>query len=838
MSTPPRPILKSISTSRSADDEDNRSRVFSKPLDAYADDNDDTLYSSRLDSIGSTSARPSNLIDDQVLMLFEKQTELIRQLVDWQIKQDEHTKEQIRLLSEINARQDNEDASRTTAPSVPVRSASAWNPLLRSTLKKMSPTIDRWRGGLDTLLIFIGLFSAIVTSFLVEAIGNLKPDPADKTNVLLANLTEIIVSMNRINASQFLHPTEPEKFEPEPEDIRLNIYCFASLIFALCTAALAVVGRSYLTRLTRPDGDAISRLTDIHRRWKGAQTSLGPFLETLPMTLTLPVFIFALGLLDYVTSISIKLDERGQYLDSAFIIGGAAISLTALTVLFTVYHGICYPATSPFQSGIRTLLRLRETWKADDQPSVPSLSRDNLNAFHELIQDTHDDETLTHAVGPLNSLLKSQWSWDEKEVNTVLHLLSFEASLQCQLNVLNVLAKRDISGITNVPIGVRVQVLSAVLAVEKYHVRNNLPPGNFDQLVKFPFVTVVAKLARSIVQADFSDWDLDKSPLLALLSITAYKHHVNPEHQWIIEVVSFHALKILTDVFGLEFFNSHDPQSIHERMDEVFGAHALDFSECQILAVALAISQDIHPHIFQGMMSWICTKISSSLRIQLFSTHVLKEVLKLVSIDEHKQMYRSLFRLCWFVNHISEFLYFPANIDVSASFTMQMASTIQKRWSSLEVVEPTLWSDSVFTFVIRFLDLAKGNLAELAASAEHRDIISQISGALGGLCVLLSSANPVTITQVGNIQRRDEFMHQLLRVCIHYITHEDRTTGKLILPEPSLESLLGSLTRLVNVVEIEKMDKSLQSQLTVLSLESTVVRRNYHCEVVEQAGRT
>lgn len=39
-------------------------------------------------------------------MLFEKQTELIQQLVEWQSKQDEHTKEQIRLLSEINARQD------------------------------------------------------------------------------------------------------------------------------------------------------------------------------------------------------------------------------------------------------------------------------------------------------------------------------------------------------------------------------------------------------------------------------------------------------------------------------------------------------------------------------------------------------------------------------------------------------------------------------------------------------------------------------------------------------------------------------------------------------------
>ncbi len=92
---------------------------------------------------------------------------------------------------------------------------------------------DFWNALLTTFFNQIGLFSAIVTSFLVEAIGNLKPDPADKTNVLLANLTEIIVSMSRINASQPLRLTEPKEFEPEPEDIRLNIYCFASLIFAV-----------------------------------------------------------------------------------------------------------------------------------------------------------------------------------------------------------------------------------------------------------------------------------------------------------------------------------------------------------------------------------------------------------------------------------------------------------------------------------------------------------------------------------------------------------------------------------------------------------------------------
>lgn len=41
-------------------------------------------------------------------------------------------------------------------PEVPASSSSAWNPLLDSTLDIIQPIIDRWRGSLDTLLIFVG----------------------------------------------------------------------------------------------------------------------------------------------------------------------------------------------------------------------------------------------------------------------------------------------------------------------------------------------------------------------------------------------------------------------------------------------------------------------------------------------------------------------------------------------------------------------------------------------------------------------------------------------------------------------------------------------------------
>lgn len=49
----------------------------------------------------------------------------------------------------------NSDLSRKSIPSVTALSSSAWNPLLNSTLNRIEPIIDRWRGSLDVLLVFV-----------------------------------------------------------------------------------------------------------------------------------------------------------------------------------------------------------------------------------------------------------------------------------------------------------------------------------------------------------------------------------------------------------------------------------------------------------------------------------------------------------------------------------------------------------------------------------------------------------------------------------------------------------------------------------------------------------
>jgi hypothetical protein len=42
-------------------------------------------------------------------------------------------------------------------PSVAARSASAWNPLLRSVKEHIEPEIERWKHGLDALLVFVSV---------------------------------------------------------------------------------------------------------------------------------------------------------------------------------------------------------------------------------------------------------------------------------------------------------------------------------------------------------------------------------------------------------------------------------------------------------------------------------------------------------------------------------------------------------------------------------------------------------------------------------------------------------------------------------------------------------
>ncbi|EIM81148.1 uncharacterized protein STEHIDRAFT_150164 [Stereum hirsutum FP-91666 SS1] len=154
----------------------------------------------------------------------------------------------VEILREIRDRQvATDNAARQPMPAKSARSSSAWAPLIRSHMANVQPTVDRWRGALDTLLVFvslvdlyivrvnvillictqIALFSSILTTFVVQSLTSLSQDPGEKTNELLTNLTDIILA---ISNTSFSHLDIPHSvpFTPERDAVRLNFYWFPS----------------------------------------------------------------------------------------------------------------------------------------------------------------------------------------------------------------------------------------------------------------------------------------------------------------------------------------------------------------------------------------------------------------------------------------------------------------------------------------------------------------------------------------------------------------------------------------------------------------------------------
>ncbi|KAJ7611147.1 hypothetical protein B0H17DRAFT_874938, partial [Mycena rosella] len=195
------------------------------------------------------------------------------------------------------------DLSQQPIPEVPATNSSAWNALLGSTLKDtIEPRVERWRSGLDALLVFLGLFSAIVTAFLVDSLAGLAEDKVARTNELVANLTDVVIALSGKPATA-LDITYPTVFRPDSSDVRVNAFWSLSLTFSLSIAALAVGCRGFLNMITWSERKKASeRLADIWARWNAADRVLRPAIEALPQLLIIPVFLFIVGILDMLFS--------------------------------------------------------------------------------------------------------------------------------------------------------------------------------------------------------------------------------------------------------------------------------------------------------------------------------------------------------------------------------------------------------------------------------------------------------------------------------------------------------------------------------------------------------
>ncbi|KAI0263031.1 hypothetical protein BC834DRAFT_806930, partial [Gloeopeniophorella convolvens] len=95
--------------------------------------------------------------------------------------------------------------------------------------------VSNWKSNTDSMLIFTGLFSAIVSAFLIETYKTLQPDTGTQTTLLLSQL--IAQSDGRPSSSSF----DPLQFSVPASAIRVNILMFISLFFSVTSALVSTL---------------------------------------------------------------------------------------------------------------------------------------------------------------------------------------------------------------------------------------------------------------------------------------------------------------------------------------------------------------------------------------------------------------------------------------------------------------------------------------------------------------------------------------------------------------------------------------------------------------------
>ncbi|KAJ7453386.1 hypothetical protein FB451DRAFT_668110 [Mycena latifolia] len=160
--------------------------------------------------------------------------------------------------------------------------------------------VESWKGDMEGMLIFSGLFSASVTAFLIESYKSLTPDTGDLAVQLLTRLSQQIAG----EATS----SPPAPFRVPSWSIICNTLWFTSLTLSLTCALLATLveqwAREFMHK-TEMRPSPVSRARLVSFLYFGVERfGMPAIVEVLPMLLHLSLLLFFSGLVVFLIPVN------------------------------------------------------------------------------------------------------------------------------------------------------------------------------------------------------------------------------------------------------------------------------------------------------------------------------------------------------------------------------------------------------------------------------------------------------------------------------------------------------------------------------------------------------
>ncbi|KAI0760946.1 hypothetical protein BD413DRAFT_593170 [Trametes elegans] len=241
--------------------------------------------------------------------------------------------------------------------------------------------VRNWKEEIDTLLVFAGLFSAVVTAFDIEAYHLLQDDPNQASTQLLQQISQQLAVMNNLTANTSSSGMMPSLVPPAPpfrasaESIRINALWFTSLVFALFSALISIMAKQWLREYTV--ADSLSSRNSVRLRqyrydcmvaWRVPE-----IMALLPLLLQISLILFLVGLIDFL----FLLQSTVAGITTALI--AVALLFYASTTLTPVFRTSCSFKSPQSWLLVRVKRRLT-TWVCNAHVFLSDIGRQSSSA--------------------------------------------------------------------------------------------------------------------------------------------------------------------------------------------------------------------------------------------------------------------------------------------------------------------------------------------------------------------------------------------------------------------------------------------------------------------------
>ncbi|KAI9438706.1 hypothetical protein H4582DRAFT_1814237, partial [Lactarius indigo] len=214
-----------------------------------------------------------------------------------------------------------------------------WSGYMEEADKHDTRVSEAWKDDADGVLVFTGLFSATVATFIIESYKKLSPDSGDQTAYLLGQISQqlSVLSPN----GTYIAPTPSQTYSPSLSIILVNSLWLLSLVFSIASALVAILIQQWARRYIQlPTIPTISRDRARVRSYLFLgilEYHMSRVVDAAPALLHLSVFLFFAGLVIFLFTIF-----KAVAIVTSICVGFIGFVYLILTILPCLDHSCPY----------------------------------------------------------------------------------------------------------------------------------------------------------------------------------------------------------------------------------------------------------------------------------------------------------------------------------------------------------------------------------------------------------------------------------------------------------------------------------------------------------------